>query len=185
MFQCPAPNTFFIENRENTRNTSGLWHQTQWNADRRMPINFNPLTKAVWTRTRICETRKVFLTLLPMYDSCSVVVIWFVDVWSLDDLMPEVFRLLLDVSQQTGWEMERRGKVGNDMILLVVKHWAVWSEPSEGPILKPVPIVPQVSPLRKGIPKNLPTWSAAKNIHLFLEVLIPQLGIIISLWHGM
>ena len=52
--------------------------------------------------------------------------------------------------------MERKGKVGNDMILLVVKHWAVWSEPSEGPILKPVPIVPQVSPLQKGIPKNLP-----------------------------
>ena len=41
---------------KNTRNTSGLWHQTQWNADRRMPLNFNPLTKAVWTRTRICET---------------------------------------------------------------------------------------------------------------------------------
>ena len=52
--------------------------------------------------------------------------------------------------------MESQGKVGNDMILLVVKHWAVWSEPSEGPILKPVPIVPQVSPLQKGIPKNLP-----------------------------
>ena len=52
--------------------------------------------------------------------------------------------------------MESQEIVRNDMILLVVKHWAVWSESSEGPILKPVPIVPQVSPLRKGIPKNLP-----------------------------
>ena len=72
--------------------------------------------------------------------------------------------------------MERKGKVGNDMILLVVKHWAVWSEPSEGPILKPVPIVPQVSPLRKGIPKNLPIWLAAKKYSLIFGGFDPTIG---------
>ena len=63
--------------------------------------------------------------------------------------------------------MESQGKVGNDMILLVVKHWAVWSESVEGPILKPVPIVPQVSPLRKGIPKNLPMIGCKKCSLIF------------------
>ena len=71
--------------------------------------------------------------------------------------------------------MESQGKVGNDMILLVVKHWAVWSESSEGPILKPVPIVPQVSPLRKGIPKNLP-MIGCKKCSLIFRGFDPKIG---------